>query len=390
VQLGRLASGATASSNRAPDGHVDHEAARRQRRVALTGGGELGAPGGMASHSLQTRPRPNGSVHRVAKTKGAANQAPGKRAQPVRSAKAAKPAGRKRQASPAPHRASKPARPVPRRAGKPASAASRPRTKPVASAAEATGEPTAPAAHPMSEPAAPVAHAMDEPGSPPRDGEREAAPPAAPAPLPDGELIATRDIARLLRYGERFGTDKIDVRVLPLSLRAGSGALAVFDPGAPHTWQIFERPVGSGAFRVMLSVARPDDVAGGAAERLAAVVIHVGRPPVARWTVAQVRGEARPRPGEALPRTVTTSGWLVLIDAGDGCPGVIALPPATGVTPIEVPLTDGRRALALPCGNGGFTAYWAVDATDRPICVVIDFDVFTAKVWKAKPAAHAT
>ncbi len=55
--------------------------------------------------------------------------------------------------------------------------------------------------------------------------------------------------------------------------------------------------------------------------------------------------------------------------------------------PLEVPLTDGRRALAVPCGEGEYAAYWAVDATDKPICLVVDFDVFTQKEWKAKPIA---
>lgn len=217
---------------------------------------------------------------------------------------------------------------------------------------------------------------------------------SAPAGPPDP---AARDVARLLRYGERFGTDKIDVRMLPLQLHSRSGSLAVCDPAVPGTWHVFDRPIGSGAFRVMLSIARPDDRTdgtggpgnGAAPERLAAVVIHVGRPPIARWTVAHFRSVARPTAADALPRTAATTGWLALLDAGDGPPGVIALPPATGVTPIEVPLTDGRRALALPGGIGEFAAYWAVDAADKPICIVIDFDVFTPRAWKARPAAHA-
>jgi hypothetical protein len=196
-----------------------------------------------------------------------------------------------------------------------------------------------------------------------------------------GETLAVRDIARLLRYGERIGGDKIDVRMLPLQFHARSGALAVCDPGRPETWRVLARPIGSGAFRVMLSVARPADPGPG--ERLAAVVIHVGRPPIARWTVAQLR-DAAP---DAVPRTPVTGGWLALLDAGDGSPGVIALPPPTGVMPVEVPLTDGRRALAVPCGNGAFAAYWALDADDRPICAVIDFNAFTQKAWRAKPPA---
>lgn len=197
-----------------------------------------------------------------------------------------------------------------------------------------------------------------------------------------GEPLATRDIARLLRYGERIGSDKIDVRMLPLQFHARSGALAVCDPGRPETWRVLERTIGNGAFRVMLSVARPaEDAATG--ERLAAVVIHVGRPPIARWTVAQVRDLAAAP--DAVPTTPVTGGWLALVDAGDGSPGVIALPPPTGVMPVEVPLTDGRRALAVPCGNGAFAAYWALDADDRPICAVIDFNAFTQKAWRAKP-----
>jgi hypothetical protein len=251
-------------------------------------------------------------------------------------------------------------------------------------------------------------------------------------------MIPTRDIARLLRYGERFGAYKIDVRMLSLHLHARSGSLAVFDPGVPSTWHIFDRPIGSGAYRVMLSVARPDDSdsAGGnrskagakaVRERLAAVVIHVGRPPIAKWTVAHFRGQAVPAPrvidprspasepgsprvidprspasepgsprvidprspasepgssAGALPRTVTTTGWVALLDADGGAPGVLALPSATDVTPVEVPLTDGRHALALPCETGAFGAYWALDAVDKPICLVIDFDIFPEKAWK--------
>ncbi|MDB4954480.1 MAG: hypothetical protein JWO36_2049 [Myxococcales bacterium] len=194
-------------------------------------------------------------------------------------------------------------------------------------------------------------------------------------------MLAPRDIARLLRYGERFGASKIDVRMLPLQLPSSSGALAVFDPGAPKSWRAFDRPVGAGQFRVMLSVARSE----AGAERLAAIVIHVGRPPIARWTVAHWSGEKMPRSPEQLPRTAVTTGWLALIDAGKGSPGGVAVPPANGVQPVEVPLTDGRRALALPCGNGEFAAYWAVDATDKPVCLVVDFDVFTQKEWKARP-----
>ncbi|HEY5927896.1 MAG TPA: hypothetical protein VIV11_39690 [Kofleriaceae bacterium] len=208
-------------------------------------------------------------------------------------------------------------------------------------------------------------------------------PPPPPKPEPRDELPAPRDIARLTRYGERFGPHKIDVRWLPLQLPVTGNALAVFDPAVPKSWRVFDRPVGIGQFRAMLSIARSDD----GKERLAAIVIHVGRPPIARWTVAHYAGQKKPKSAEQLPRVAITSGWLALIDARGDAPGVVAVPPAslTGIQPIEVPLVDGRRALALPCGNGEYAAYWAVDEADKPIALVVDFDVFTQKEWKARP-----
>jgi hypothetical protein len=192
-------------------------------------------------------------------------------------------------------------------------------------------------------------------------------------------MTAARDVARLLRYGEKFGPHKMDVRMLPLQLPVASGALAVFDPGAPKSLRVFDRPVGTGAFRVMLSVVKKDG-----REQLAAVVIHVGRPPIAKWTVAHYRGSKKPRSADQLPRVAVTTGWLALLDAGDGAPGTVAMPATTAITPVESQLTDGRRVLALSCGNGEYAAYWAIDATDKPICLVIDFDKFTLKEWKAR------
>jgi uncharacterized protein DUF4241 len=202
-------------------------------------------------------------------------------------------------------------------------------------------------------------------------------------------MNAPRDVGRLTRYGERFGPYKIDVRMWstpgalqPTQLPVASGAIAICDPAVPKSWRVFDRPTGAGHFRIMLSIARTDD----GKERLAAVVIHMGRPPIAKWTVAHYKGQKQPKSADQLPRCAATSGWIALVDAGDGSPGMIAVPSAhVGLQPIEVPLTDGRRALVLPCGNGEFAAYWAVDAQDKPICIVIDFDVFTQKEWKARP-----
>jgi hypothetical protein len=206
-------------------------------------------------------------------------------------------------------------------------------------------------------------------------------PPAPPPPPPPrDELPAPRDVARLTRYGERFGSHKVDVRWLPIQLPVAGNALALFDPAAPKSWRVLDRPVGVGQFRAMLSVARSDD----GKERLAAIVIHVGRPPIARWTAAHYQGQKTPKSADQLPRIAVTSGWLALVDANGDAPGVVAVPEASPA-PVQVPFVDGRRALALPCASGEYAAYWAIDAADKPICLVIDFDVFTQKDWKARP-----
>lgn len=209
-------------------------------------------------------------------------------------------------------------------------------------------------------------------------------PPPPPVAPPRDELPAPRDVARLLRYGEKLGARKIDIRMLTVQLPVASTAIAIADPAAPKTWRAFDRPVAPGVFRVMLSLARDDK-----GERLAAVVIHVGRPPIARWTVAHYKGQKPPKTADQLPRLAVTSGWLVLVDAGEGAPARDAMPamPAAAAPnlPVELTLADGRRALAVPCGAGEYAAYWAVDAADKPIALVVDFDVFTQKEWKAKP-----
>jgi len=211
------------------------------------------------------------------------------------------------------------------------------------------------------------------------------------APLPPGpppariELTAERDVGRLTRYGERFGAWKLDVRLatqpatgLPLQLPIASGTLAIGDPAVPKSWHVLDRPAGGGHFRVMPSIARTDD----GKQRLAALAIHVGRPPIAKWTIAHWKGTKPPKSADQLPTITVTSGWIALYDAAAGSPGVIATPATNDAMPIEIPLTDGRRALAIACGNGEVACYWAIDATDKPIALVLDFDAFTAKEWR--------
>lgn len=187
-----------------------------------------------------------------------------------------------------------------------------------------------------------------------------AAPPAPPPPPPArDERPAPRDVSRLLRYGERFGDKRIDTRWLPTVLPVTGGAIALFDPAVPKSLRVLDRPTGNGQFRAMLSIAKTD----AGAEKLAALVIHVGRPPIAKWTVAQFKGQKKPKP-DALP-TVASTGKLAIIDAAEGALGSV-----------EVATEDGD-----------YTAYWAIDASDKPVALVVDFGAFTQKEWKAKPSS---
>ena len=167
------------------------------------------------------------------------------------------------------------------------------------------------------------------------------------------ELAAPRDVGRLIRYGEKFGAKKIDVRWLQVALPVTSGTLALVDPAVPKSLRVLDRPVGNGQFRAMVAIAKTDT-----SEAPAALVLHVGRPPIARWTVAHFQGTRKPK--DQLPVVVST-GKLQIVDGSS----------TTG--PIE-----------LACGAGAYTAYWAVDAADKPIALVVDFDAFTSKEWKAK------
>jgi len=217
----------------------------------------------------------------------------------------------------------------------------------------------------------------------PRRPPAPSLPPPPPPPAPPvirDELAADRDVARLLRYGEKFGARKIDIRWLPMQLPVASGALAIGDPAAGKSWRTLERPVPPGSFRAMLSVARDGD-----AQQLAALVIHVGRPPIARWTIAHPTGAKRVKTADQAPRFAVTSGWLAIADAGASLPATIAVAPAGALDAVDVPLTDGRHVLAVPCKPGEYLAYWGIDPSDKPVCVVVDLGAFTAKDWRAKP-----
>jgi hypothetical protein len=243
-----------------------------------------------------------------------------------------------------------------------------------------------PAAKAKAKPAAPakLPAVVKKPARPTRPSLPLPPPPPAPPPL-RVELAAPPHVGRLLHYGEKLGARRIDTRMLPtLRLPVSSGAIALFDPGVPKTWKVLDRPTGAGVFGVMLSIAKAADP--GKPDALAAITIHLGRGAIARWTFAHVKGGKPPKSDGQAPRWPVTTGWIALADAGDVAPGPVAVPASGGIEPIAVPLTDGRQVLAVPCTPGDYAAYWAVDVADKPVCLVIDFEVFTQKDWKEKKA----
>ena len=119
------------------------------------------------------------------------------------------------------------------------------------------------------------------------------------------------------------------------------------------------------------------------------MILHCGRPPIARWTVAHFAGTKPPTEAAQLPSVVSASGWFAVQDAATtaAVTDPAALPP-----PVFAPnaMAVERRAgndvaFAFPVGAGAYTAYWGIDAHDKAVCLVIDFDVFTQKDWRAKP-----
>ncbi len=175
----------------------------------------------------------------------------------------------------------------------------------------------------------------------------------------------------MIRYGEKFGALKIDtkMREQPLPI---TGALGIFDPADKKSWKVIDRPIGTGQFRVMVSTV---------GEKIVAVTLHCGRPPIARWTAAHSKGK-KPKSIDDVP-VASSTGWIAITDAAQGAPGLVPVPDANQIS--ELQLTDGRKALAIPVGKAETAPYWAVDAADKPICFVIDCDALTQKDWKAKP-----
>jgi hypothetical protein len=193
------------------------------------------------------------------------------------------------------------------------------------------------------------------PGRPPLRPAPAAPPPPVrlPPPFPPGELLAERDVARLLRHGESFGPHRLDVLLHPEPVAIPSGRIALIDPAALERPLRLARQVAPGRYRIGTSTAiRPDG-----SRALAAVCLHVGCPPIARWVVAHLDGKRPPRQ-EADAALPLDGGRAVLTDGDTPGPGF---------------------ELAAPSPP---TAYWALDPAGFPVCLLVDLGAFRASEWK--------
>ncbi len=234
------------------------------------------------------------------------------------------------------------------------------------------------------------------PPPPPRPVLPLAAPPAprvVPAG-PGGELTPARDVGRLLRYGEQFGPARIELRHLATPLVITSGRIVLGDPAAPtggKRSRTLARAVAPGKYRVMQSLANT-----GGVIRWAALVVHVGRPPIARWVVAHFDGQKPPRTAEDAPVIELAGHTLALMDAATAeqvRAGVVQISAAdlgpadgsqvaVGTVDRLVDSSSGRNLLCATARPGPYHVYWALDAADAPVCLVIDYDGFKAGDWK--------
>lgn len=218
-------------------------------------------------------------------------------------------------------------------------------------------------------------------------------------PAPPGEIGALRDVGRLLRHGELFGENKIETRHLPTPVVITSGRIAVADPLTPSAGRVLARQVPPGRYRVMLSVAHVDTE-----QRIAAAVMHTGRPPIARWVVAHFEGQKPPRSADQLPTIGVDAGTAAFMDGlvleqlrdqpdEPEPPAQAALVPqlTAGTTAANVgewiadPIS-GRNLIAFTSGwgDGVYASYWALDGAGQPVCLVTDFDLFNKSEWKTK------
>ncbi len=338
---------------------------KQKATAATTGAGTRGAASASRAHAVTAKKKPAKAT--AAKPPTAAT--PPKR--PVR-AIAAKPPATTASKTPA-SRATAAATPTPTASSSVMTRRAVPRPGPVSTAPALIRPPAHATTAAPRRGTAPARPALQPLVRPPVHAPAAPAPTRAPPPAL-AETAAALDIARLCRYGERFGAHRLEIQPVAAPLVITSGAIAVADaapPGAAARKGALRlaRPLPAGRYRCTLSIAHVDG-----APRLAAAVLHVGRGPVARWVIAHADGKKPPRSADDAPGYVIESGTGAMLDAA-------ALgrdtPPPDPAAPDVLTFAAGKP--------GAYVSYWGLDAEGYPACLVTDFAVFTKKDWKAKP-----
>ncbi|MEZ4367473.1 MAG: DUF4241 domain-containing protein [Kofleriaceae bacterium] len=213
-------------------------------------------------------------------------------------------------------------------------------------------------------------------------------------PAPTKELDAERPVARLLQHGEVMGKHRLETRHLPTPLALPTGRVALGDALSPDL-RVLERRLPPGRYRLMVSVA-----GDGAEQRLAAIVMYCGRPPIARWVHAHLEGKRPPKAAADAPTFAASTFGLCDASAIDRvkptlrdatAPGRVALDAA--LAPIGVGwahawhVFDDATGLALAAfasskGPRTHAAYWGLDPAGQPVCLVIDAGLLAAGDWK--------
>ena len=206
------------------------------------------------------------------------------------------------------------------------------------------------------------------------------APPPPPVRLvpegPDKELTAERDVARMLRYGEMFGAHRIEIEHSPTPVAMPTGTIALADvptliTAKRATETVLARRVAKNSFRVMHSLVKT-----GGVSRIVAAVMYVGRPPIARWVFAHAEGKRPPKTIAEAPSIEATN--IAITDASL----VEKLKTGARMSPPDL---TGAVALTVGDKPAAVTPYWGLSPEGTPVCLLLDFNAFTASEWRVAP-----
>ena len=209
------------------------------------------------------------------------------------------------------------------------------------------------------------------------------APPPAPVRLvpvgPDKELDAERDVARMLRYGEMFGAHRIEIEHSPTPVAMPTGTVALADLPTLTTSKraaetVLARRVAKNSFRVMHSLVKTGGVA-----RIVAAVMYVGRPPIARWVFAHAEGKRPPKTIAEAPSIEATT--IAITDAS-------LIEKLKAGAKLSPPDLTGAVALHVGAKPAPVTPDWGLSPEGTPVCLLLDFNAFSASDWRAQPVKN--